>query len=43
MTIIPLGPASHCRICYGVLDYIYSTWWKCRDCAKWYNFTPEDR
>lgn len=34
-----LPGVHYCKSCeygsYGIMDYIYGTWWKCRDCGTW--------
>lgn len=27
--------------CWGSLEYIYSTYWKCRDCGMWHSIVPK--
>lgn len=31
------APHAHPRagLCRGILDYVYSNWWKCRTCDQW--------
>lgn len=29
-------------LCHDILEYVYSQWWQCRDCAQWWRMVRED-
>lgn len=42
-TTVGWGNLSCGHGCWGVLEYIYSTFWRCRTCGRWHSIVPKAR